>query len=167
MGNTMAGLRTKPNLNTLPNIKRTENNNSVSIEMIIPEKDSQYTYFDYAAYSDAVVRAHAGVLMEALNKRAMNCAKKLQDNIGNILSNDGLVIAYKLESNNAVKHFSLPAYEAMQRGIDYLREDRYDDFLRDSAILIQAVKAIAVYDEPVRFKDELVSILMDELLRNK
>jgi hypothetical protein len=55
----------------------------------------------------------------------------------------------------------------MQRGIDYLREDRYDDFLRDSAILIQAVKAIAVYDEPVRFKDELVSILMDELLRNK
>jgi hypothetical protein len=135
--------------------------------MIIPEKDSQYTDFDYAAYKDAIVRNNVGALMKALNQRAMNCARRLQNNIGNILSNDGLVITYKLESDNVVNHFSIPAYEAMQRGIKFLQEDRYDDFLRDPAILLQTVKALAIYDEPIRRKDELVSILMDELLRIK
>lgn len=137
--------------NSTFSIETTEN--GVKVSFILPEKD--YSDAEYLSEYEIKQRtynllaAFAPMLIESLGRRMDACKTKLFKNIASAASvHDGYAILYK--HGNRLESFNLPSFNAMERGMNMLKDGMWDDFLRDAPVIDQTIKALM--NDPQEFQ---------------
>lgn len=127
--------------------------NGVKVSFILPAK--VYSDDEYLSEYEAKQRTHnllaafAPMLIESIGRRMEACKTKLFKNIASAVSlPGGFAILYK--HGNRLESFNLPSFDAMERGVNMLKDGLWEDFLQDAPVIDQTIKALM--NDPQEFQ---------------
>ena len=141
-------------------------NGTVRIITEIPKQLNSEVIEFFQGRGKKIVTAFDLRLRQLLIRRANACLSLLQSHVKDVIANDGFQIAWR-RKDKTIGYFNIPAFEAMQRGIQMLELHQIDEFMNDFVVVDQALKAIC-NDPDINRSDEgdckfseLVSTLME------
>lgn len=126
---------------------------------------NEKAYFERVKAAD-VIGQFSERLIKTLKARMTACTALLMSHMNDVVSNNGYYICFKAK-NGLIKHFSIPAYLAMQEAVENLQKGNYRYVVEDALQCNQILKAIANdkdfgYEDAGEFpRSLLIDILME------